>query len=178
MKPVRLIWLLCLLFTSAQAEVKIGYVDMKILLDKSPQIIASRQQLEAEFRQRHEDLQAEEEKLRQQEEQLQTDGPFMSERERARLELDIRMRKRQIKRDREDFIEEMNYRRNEALQKLEKDIENAARRLAREQGFDLLLSSPVIYASDRIDITQAVLQKLQDEFQQKKEKASEKNAQP
>ncbi len=178
MNPTRLIWLFCLLFTTAQAEVKIGYVDMKILLDQSPQIIASRKQLEAEFRQRHENLQAEEEKLRQQEEQLQTDGPFMSERERARLELDIRMRKRQIKRDREDFIEEMNYRRNEALQKLEKDIESAARRLAREQGFDLLLSSPVIYASARIDITRAVLKKLQDEFQQKNTPPVEKASQP
>ncbi len=178
MNPSRLIWLFCLLFTAAHAEVKIGYVDMKVLLDQSPQIIESRKQLEAEFRQRHESLQAEEEKLRQQEEQLQTDGPFMSERERARLELDIRMRKRQIKRDREDFIEEMNYRRNEALQKLEKDIENAARRLAREQGFDLLLSSPVIYASERIDITRAVLKKLQNEFQQKRATAAEQPPQP
>ncbi len=163
MKPIRL-FLLLLLTATTQAEVRIGYVDMKVLLDQSPQIIESRKQLEAEFRQRHEALLAEEEKLRQQEEQLQTDGPFMSERERARLELDIRMRKRQIKRDREDFIEEMNYRRNEALQKLERDIETAARRLAREQGYDLLLSSPVIYASERIDITGDVLKRLQEEF--------------
>ncbi len=164
MSLLRLCLLLFLLATSARAEVRIGYVDMKVLLDKSPQVVESRQRLEAEFRQRHEALLAEEETLRQQEEQLQTDGPFMTERDRARMELDIRMRKRQIKRDREDFIEEMNYRRNEALQKLEQDIENAARRLAREQGYDLLLSSPVIYASQKIDITEAVLERLRQEF--------------
>lgn len=147
------------------AEIKVGYVDMKLLLDKSPQVVLGREKLEAEFRDRHETILVEEQSLERKEEQLQTDGAFMSENDRARLELEIRMKRRQTKRDKEDYLEEMNFRRIQELQNLEKDIESAAKRLAKEDGYDLLLTSPVIFASEKIDITQDVLAKLRTEYQ-------------
>jgi outer membrane protein len=44
-------------------------------------------------------------------------------------------------------------------------ISDAVAEYARAQGYDLVLSSPVVYASGRVDITDAVLDQLQNDFQ-------------
>ena len=65
----------------------------------------------------------------------------------------------------EDLREEFTFRLTQELQEVEEEINDAVRALAREQGFDLLLRSPVVYASERIDITDEVLSQLQQDFE-------------
>ncbi|MBK7146200.1 MAG: hypothetical protein IPH76_13720 [Xanthomonadales bacterium] len=52
----------CATAVAAQAA-RIGYVDMKRLIDSAPQVIESRRKLEAEFRQRDATLQTEQARL-------------------------------------------------------------------------------------------------------------------
>ena len=51
-------------------------------------------------------------------------------------------------------------RRNEELGKLQRRIIEAIRALAKEDKYDLLLTDGVIYASEKIDVTQQVQKKL------------------
>ncbi len=156
-------WLCTILLTVpvlALAQPKIGYVDMKRLLDNSPQILEGKNRLSDEFKQRYEDIQNDEKRLSQLEDSQQRDGPFLSAEDRDTLEREVRALRRNIRRDREDFREEMNFRRNQELQEFEEKINHAVQTIAKEQGYDLLLSSPVIYASERIDITDSVLRRL------------------
>jgi outer membrane protein len=69
-------------------------------------------------------------------------------------------KKRDAKRAQQEFSEDFNVRRNEELGKLQSKIVEVIRSIAKEQNFDLLLTDGVIYASEQIDVTAQVQQKL------------------
>ncbi len=45
--------------------------------------------------------------------------------------------------------------------------------VARQQGYDLVLSSPVAYASDTIDITDQVLEFLEMDYQRRSDRSGQ-----
>lgn len=149
------------LSTAAAEDIRIGYVDMKRLLDNAPQLQQSKEKLDREFNERYQGLMAQEENLNGMVTRMETDGPFMTENERARLELDINIKRRQLIRDKEDYLDELTYRRGQETQKVEQFLEETTKNLAVELGLDLLLTSPtVIYSSERVDLTDTVLKRL------------------
>ncbi len=153
-----LVWLL-LLTATAQAQnglARIGYVDMKQLLDNAPQITLSRESIDREFRPQNDNIATDEERLQQLREQLQSPAA-----DRSRLENRIRNLELSINRRREDLRQQILFRRNEAIQELEDDINQAVASVARSRNYDLIISSPVIYANDSVDLTLAVLAYLQ-----------------
>ncbi|MDP3931047.1 MAG: OmpH family outer membrane protein, partial [Methylococcaceae bacterium] len=93
-------------------------------------------------------------------EKLTKDASVMSESERANLERDISNKARDAKRAQQEFSEDFNVRRNEELGKLQRRIVEAIRGIAKEQGYDLLLTDGVIYSNEEIDITEQVQKKL------------------
>jgi outer membrane protein len=50
------------------------------------------------------------------------------------------------------------------VQSLEEQINVAVQEIAERNGFDLILSSPVVYASPALDITDLILEQLEVEF--------------
>jgi outer membrane protein len=58
----------------------------------------------------------------------------------------------------------MRFRVNAEKKELEETIEVAVRQVAEEGDFDLILTSPVAFASERIDVTDRVLQWLEEDF--------------
>jgi len=147
---------------SAQ-EIRIGYVDMKRLLDNAPQVIAGRVELDMQFRPVNDELIADEERLLAMEQSLASASGLSAERIAAR-QRDIRNLARSIERRREDLAEELNFRRNQQIKELGEEIEIAVQTVARREGYDLVLSSPVAYASETIDITAQVLAFLETDF--------------
>ena len=148
----------------AQSDVRIGYVDMKRLLDNAPQVVAGREQLDLEFRPRNEALLSDEEQLLELEQALAAASDLTSD-EIIEREREIRNLSRSIDRRREDLAEELNFRRNAEIQLLGEEIEIAVQTVAERDGYDLVLSSPVAYASDTIDLTDRVLEFLEVDFQ-------------
>jgi outer membrane protein len=147
----------------AQQSVRIGYVDMKAVLDNAPQVIAGRKKLDREFRPRNDALEAEEARVETLEQRL-LDGDLPAE-DQARLERRVRELRRGLNREREDLRDELSFRRTEEVQRLEDQINVAVQEIARQYGYDLVLSSPVIYANDTLDITDLILEQLQAEFE-------------
>ena len=72
--------------------------------------------------------------------------------------------RRNISRRKEDLLDELSFRRTEEVQRLEEEINVAVREIARRNGFDLILSSPVIYFSPDLNITDLILEQLEVEF--------------
>ncbi|MGV6851304.1 MAG: OmpH family outer membrane protein [bacterium] len=151
---------LLLFSTWASAQVKIAYVDMKQVLDKSPQMVAGRAKLEQEFQKTYQNIVTQEQHLKAQEEELQRNGPFLSAEKRDALDREIRNLRRTIRRDKEDYLDELNFRRSQELQKLQEKVTEVVRKVAQSKGYDLLISSPVIFASDNVDITQLIIDEL------------------
>lgn len=145
----------------AQAEeIKIGFVNAARVLEEAPQAEAARSQLEQEFSPRDKKLLASQRDVKNMEDKLVRDGAIMSESERHKLERDIIDRKRDLKREQEDFREDLNIRRNEAFEQLRRRVSEVIVSLSKEQKFDLIVSDGVVYASDRIDITDQVIKRL------------------
>ena len=142
---------------------RVGYVDMKRLFDAAPQVVAARQALDLEFRPRNQSLLEDEARLEQMQRTL-ADSEGISAERRFELEQEIRNLRRSIDRRREDLREELRFRTSTATKALEETIEVAVRQVAEEQGYDLVLTSPVAYAAPGIDITDRILDWLSDDF--------------
>ena len=148
------------------AEFKIGFVNATRVLEEAPQAEAARSRLEKEFSPRDKKLVAAQKEMRELEDKLTRDGAIMSESERRKLERDIIARKREIKRGQEEFREDLNIRRNEAFDKLRRRVFEVISDIARTQNYDLVVSDGVVFASARVDITDKVVARLKQEFNQ------------
>lgn len=146
---------------SAQ-ELRIGYVDMKQVLDNAPQVLAGRAKLDQEFRSRNDTIEMDELRADSLEQRLQQ-GDVDAD-SRVRLERDLRELRRNITRRKEDLRDELSFRRTEEVQQLEEQINIAVQEIAQRNGYDLIVSSPVIYANPDLDITDLILEQLEVEY--------------
>lgn len=164
----RFLPLLLMLFVLAAAPVgaqqlRIGYVDMKQVLDNAPQVLAGREKLDLEFRPRNETIEFQERQVQSMEDRLALGD--LTEDARLRLDRELREMRRNVNRQKEDLRDELSFRRTEEVQKLEDQINLAVQEIARDNGYDLILSSPVIYADPTLDITQLILDQLRLEYE-------------
>ena len=139
---------------------RIGYVDMKRLLDNAPQVIAGRQKLEREFAPRDSALLADEKRLITERTRYERDSLMMSKTDVDALKRELDALDRSIKRNRDSLRSELKTRSDQELERSWREINNAVVEFAREQGIDLIVPSPVVYASARVDITDQVLERL------------------
>lgn len=142
------------------ADLKIGFVNIPAVLEKAPQAEKAKKRLEQEFSPRDKQLVAQQKEIQSMDERMAKDAAVMGESARVNLEKDILNKKRDAKRAQQEFSEDFNARRNEELGKLQRRIVEAIREIAKDQNFDLLLTDGVIYASEKIDVTAQVQQKL------------------
>lgn len=143
-------------------ELRIGYVDMKQVLDNAPQVLAGRAKLDQEFRSRNDTIEMDELRADSLEQRLQQ-GDVDAD-SRVRLERDLRELRRNITRRKEDLRDELSFRRTEEVQQLEEQINIAVQEIAQRNGYDLIVSSPVIYANPDLDITDLILEQLEVEY--------------
>ena len=147
-------------FSVVNADTKIGVVNAVKILEQAPQAEQAIKNLEKEFKPRDRKIISEQTSLKKKEKALLRDGSVMSESKRSRLEREIRSKRRDIKRMKDEFREDFNVRRNEELGKLQKKIQKVINDYAKNNNFDLILSEGVVYTSTRIDISNAILRKL------------------
>ncbi len=152
---------------SAEDAARIAFVNTPQVLEQAPQAEAVRNTLQSEFAPRDAKLVAEQKKIKELEDKLARDGAVMSEDARRKLERDILGQKRENKRARDEFTEDFNIRRNEELAKMQREIAMSIVTLAKEKGYDLILENGVIYASERVDITEEVIARLRLDYKKK-----------
>lgn len=151
---------------AAQAPTpRIGYVDMKRLLDNAPQVVASRQKLEREFAPRDSALNAESTKLADLRARYERESPTLAADAATAMRREIEALDRSIKRARETLRNELKTRSDQELDRSWREINNAVVEFARENDMDLIVPSPVVYASPRIDVTDKVLERLRRAFE-------------
>ena len=144
-------------------QLRVGYVNMKQVLDNAPQVLAGREKLDLEFRPRNETIEFQERQVQAMDDRLQIGD--LAEDARIRLDREIREMRRNVNRQREDLRDELSFRRTEEVQRLEDQINQAVEEIARNNGYDLILSSPVVYADPSLDITQLILNQLRLEYE-------------
>lgn len=138
------------------APARIGYVDMKRLLDSAPQVVAGRHRLEQEFAAR--DAALKEDEGRAATLRVRRAEASGSEGEALQRELDAL--ERSIRRNRDAMRAELKARSDQELDQSWREINDAVAEFAREQGYDLIVPSPVVYASPQVDVTERILERL------------------
>jgi len=149
---------------AATAELRIGVVNIAELLDEAPQAKSAMQHLQDEFAPRQREIVARQQELREKEETIQKDLAVMGESERRSAERELRDGQRELARRQNEYLEDLNLRRNEELARLQKSLLEEVQAYARAANFDLIVSD-VLYASDAVDITAQVLKGLEERFE-------------
>ena len=137
----------------------IAYVDAVALIEQSPQGRMEIKKLDEEFGEQGRQLDADIEKFKEKESEFKKNSVLMSKDEKETAAKELREKGRRLQREREDFTESYNLRRNEGLARLEKLISEVIIAVAKRDGVDLVLQQ-VVYASEKIDLTPAVLEEL------------------
>ena len=139
---------------------RVAFVEVPRLLQEAPQVGAVRDSLKKEFSRRDKDLVALQGEIKKIEEKLQRDGAILSDAETQRLERDLVAKQRKLKSAQNEFQEELSLRQNEELNKLRRQIAEVIIEVAKEDSLDLVLETGVVYASDRANVTEKVLERL------------------
>nr|VFJ59746.1 MAG: periplasmic chaperone for outer membrane proteins Skp [Candidatus Kentron sp. DK]VFJ62974.1 MAG: periplasmic chaperone for outer membrane proteins Skp [Candidatus Kentron sp. DK] len=150
------------------AELKIGYVDTPLIMQKAPQAESAARKLEREFSPRDKELSLQQKEIIDLEEKLTRDGAVISDKEKRSLINRIRLLKRERRRLQEEFREEFTMRRNELQNDITLVIIKAIRKIAKAEDYDLVIDT-VIYAGKRVDITDKVISLLKVEFEKSEE---------
>lgn len=144
---------------NAQGNLKIGVINVGRLLEQSPQTETVTKKLQDEFAPRQRDITAMRQRLQTQQETFQRDAPVMGEDERLSLERQIRDAQRELQRTENEYLEDLNIRRNEEVGKLQREVLQRVQDYARAQQYDLVIAD-AIYVSTAVDITEKVLTAL------------------
>ena len=145
---------------AANAQAKIGVVNVARLLQEAPQAQAASQALENEFATRRRELENQQKDLKAREDKLAKDGAVMAEAERRNAEKTLRDGQRELARKQNEFLEDLNVRRNEALGQLQRTVLQEVQTYAKGAGLDIVVAD-ALYASQSVDITGQVLAALQ-----------------
>ena len=152
--------LLCFVVLSANAAGKSAYINPAIILDQSPQARAASKALENEFKQLEADLRSRAIKIQEMEKNYQKDSAIMSAAQRKKIEGEIIQEKRQFQFDQQSVKEDLQLRRKQLIQELQKSISEVIRSYGEKNGYDFIFTEGVAYASDSVNITEEILKEL------------------
>ncbi|KTG17305.1 MULTISPECIES: OmpH family outer membrane protein [unclassified Guyparkeria] len=149
------------LLAQGAEDVKIGFVNSSVLLEQAPQAERAKQKLEQEFSAREEELRQLRQEIQGLEGRLNREGVTMTDSDRSELERELNRKLRDLQRQQSNFRDDLNLRKNEELGKLQRLVLEAIREVARDKGYDLVLSEGVVYSADRVELTEDVLDRLE-----------------
>lgn len=141
----------------ATGAIKIGVVNFARLIQESPQAKITLKALEEEFSPRQRDLVAKQNELKDRQAKLQKDTQVMGAEERRNAESKYRDDERDLGRKLNEFQEDFNVRRNEEINKLQRDLLKEVQAYAKLKGYDLIVGDGVLYASQGVDVTEPIL---------------------
>ena len=149
---------------SAQ-EIKIGVVNVPLLMERSPQTKAAMDALQEEFAPRQREFLAKQKEFEDLSAKVQKDVAVMGETERRNADKNLRDLQREVTRLQTEFREDLNLRQNEELGLLQRSVLKEVQDYAAQEGYDLVVGDGVLFASTAVNITEEVLRAVEANFQ-------------
>ncbi|RBP50940.1 OmpH family outer membrane protein [Arenicella xantha] len=143
------------------AEVKIGVYDARKILESLPSVQKEFKNLNAEFEPKQKEIAEKQQALLKLKEDIEKNaGTIYSEADLQAKQLEWQSKRRELQLYAEDTERLFNVRRNEAIRKFQTSVDSEVTEVAKEEGFDLILRSGVMFASPKVDITDKVLKRM------------------
>ena len=145
---------------------RFAVVNMSAILKRAPQSAAESEQLEERFASRERALAVRQDELRRADEAFSRERNQLSADDLVRRESELRAFQRRLKREREDLREEVRISKDRALNRLQSKVSEAIEVIRQRESIDIIFrESDYIVASSRMDVTDKVLQELQQQFE-------------
>jgi outer membrane protein len=143
---------------------KVGIIDIQraIIQTKDGQKAAA--DINTKFEPKRKEMDGKQAELKQMEQQYRTGANTMSDEAKQKLMRDIDQRRKQLQRQTDDAQAELDAEQQRILQDLGQKLMAVVTRYANERGFALILdvsnaaNTPVLYASNSIDITRDIVE--------------------
>ena len=142
-------------------DMKIGVVSLPALIERAPQTKIAMDALQEEFAPRQREFMAKQKEFEELTTKAQKDFAVMGETERRNAEKDLRDLQREVSRLQNEFREDLNLRQNEEYGSLQRAMLKEVQDYAQEQGYDLIVGDGVLFASNAVNITEAVLRTVE-----------------
>ncbi len=166
------IFLFLFLFVSSfeltAAELKIGFVDISSVMRDAPQADSAREKLQNLFAPREKAIAKNQKKLVKFEKDFSKNAAFVSREDKVKKERAIFILQRDIKRAKQEFNEDLNIKRNDELNKLQKLVFKTIVKYAKNNNYDAILGESVLFANKRVDVTAKVLKLLKKQYKNNK----------
>ena len=157
------IFILLLAFSlGASAAGKTGFINAKMLLEKSPQAIAANQQLQGQFGEREQSLRKLAEEIKQMEATYKNDSAIMSAEQKQKAQDNIVQNKRRFQFEQQSLKEDLQTKQRELLKNVQAEIREVIQAYGAKHGFEFIFTdASIAYASEAADITDDILLELQ-----------------
>lgn len=154
--------------SAADKPIKLGIVNVDLLLKQSPQARAATKSLEKEFAPQQAALRKSAKVLQKKQANYKKNQIVLSEVQKSTAQREISMMVREIQRKQSDLQELVNIKRNAELGKLQRLVNKAIKTIGKKQGFDLILYDGIAFTNNRLDITKSVLAYLKKAYSTKR----------
>jgi len=146
---------------AAAQDMKIGVVSLPALIERAPQTKIAMDALQEEFAPRQREFLAKQKEFEELTAKAQKDFAVMGETERRNAEKDLRDLQREVTRLQNEFREDLNLRQNEEYGVLQRSMLKEVQDYAQAQGYDLIVGDGVLFASNSVNVTEAVLRAVE-----------------
>ncbi len=145
----------------AQAEIKIGVIDMRQIINNAPQAKEAMEKLKKEFKAREDKIISAEKSLKEKADKLQRNSAVMSEAEKSKLEKDVVSNQRELQHLQAEFREDAAIRQQEEMKKLMDKVNTIVEDVAKKEKYDLIIHKDVVpFAVKTVDVTDKVIKAI------------------
>jgi outer membrane protein len=149
--------------SASAADYKIGYVDVRKVVQQSEQAQQAKGELEDQVAERKTELESKREKIQTLQKELEKQGSLMSEDQKKAKQRKLQDAMREFRRLQQQAQEDLDTQKNQVLQDIYDQVFQIVNRIGEQEGFDLILTAPAaMYVAERVDLTQRVLGELND----------------
>ena len=146
------------------ADLKIGAIDISVLLQKSPQALNAQSEMTKKFDARRKELAAEQDEIKTKQDTLSKNGATMTASQMQDAQSQLDELQRDFSRKSGDYQDDFNMERNAELSKLQQDVFKAAQEFAQSAKFNLIIAEGVVYKDAAVDVTDQVLAQMQKDY--------------
>ena len=143
------------------ADISVAFVQAPRLLNESPQIAELKRKVREDFSARDTRLTEMQVQIKLLQDKLDAEGVSMSPAEQRRLRHDISTRRLRYNHARDELTQDKQLRYSEEEERVTRIIREVVEQVAQDEKIDIVLQSGVLWFSPKADITDKVLQRLQ-----------------
>lgn len=159
-KIIGLLALLLLVPSSWAADLKVGVLNMQKLQSESPQIKEIMSRLQKRFEEPGQTLSKLAKEIQQDEKDLKQNEVLMSPAKQKKARQALVDKVKSFREQEADLNKEMQTMRNQELAVFNEKVNQMLNKLAKKEGYDLILMEGIVFVSDKLDITDKLLSKL------------------